>query len=180
MNSEARSEAWFSGSWPLRIFLAAIAVMIGAWLLQEFLREVPFMAARVKAPNPHEFVVWFNDQQQHCSAEDAAEFSKAVGIIYTDIGARKPSVHKVPGSGRADLCKELDGQIVADVIMRSYKLANEQLIRYIGRQQNDVMRIIDTMGVTDLVKEKQQAVEDAQAQMMKKRERIAAIQNLSK
>jgi hypothetical protein len=101
MNSEARSESWFSGSWPLRIFLAAIAVMIGAWLLQEFLREVPFMAARVKAPNPHEFVVWFNDQQQHCSAEDAAEFSKAVGIIYTDIGARKPSVHKVPGSGRA-------------------------------------------------------------------------------
>ena len=86
----------------------------------------------------------------------------------------------MPGSGRADLCKELDGQIVADVIMRSYKLANEQLIRYIGRQQNDVMRIIDTMGVTDLVKEKQQAVEDAQAQMMKNRERIAAIQNLSK
>jgi len=45
MNSEARSESWFSGSWPLRIFLAAIAVMIGAWLLQEFLREVPVMAA---------------------------------------------------------------------------------------------------------------------------------------
>lgn len=37
------------------------------------------------------------------------------------------------------------------LIIRSYHLANEQLILFITRQQNDINRIIGAVGVNDLV-----------------------------
>jgi hypothetical protein len=179
MNSEASPQTWFAGKWPWRVFVGAVGVMLGAWLLQEFVREVPFHAARVKAPNPHEFVVWFNEQEQRCTAEEAAEFSKAIGIIYAEIGARNPRFHKVPGSGRAALCDEIDGKVVADVIIRSYKLADEQLLRFISRQQNDVLKILGSTLRDTSVEKQQEAIANARAQIAKNEERIAVLQTIA-
>lgn len=176
MNSEASPHSWFSGKWPVRILVVAVVVMIGAYSLEVTLREVPFHHTRIKAPNPQEFVAWFNQQEQRCTAEEAAEFNKAVGIIYANVGTTNPSIRKVPGADRVALCKELDGQIVADVIIRSFKLANEQLVLFITRQQNDVMRIMASVGVNEMVTHKHQVIKEAQAQLAKNKDRIAALQ----
>ncbi|MEZ5415200.1 MAG: hypothetical protein R3F03_12925 [Opitutaceae bacterium] len=178
MNPRASPHSWFSGKWPVRILVVAVVVMIGAYSLEVALREVPFHRTRIKAPNPREFVAWFNQQERRCTAEEAAEFNKAVGIIYATVAATNPSMRKVPGADRVALCKELDGQIVADVIIRSYKLANEQLVLFITRQQNDVMRIMASVGVNDMVTHKQQVIKEAQAQLAKNKDRIAALQQM--
>ena len=178
MNLRVRQHSWFSGKWPIRILVVAVVVMIGAYSLEVALREVAFHRTRIKAPNPREFVVWFNQQEQRCTAEEAAEFNKAVGIIYANVGTTNPSIRKVPGADRVALCKELDGQIVADVIIRSYKLANEQLVLFITRQQNDVMRIMASMGVNEMVTHKQHVIKEAQTQLTKNKDRIAALQQM--
>ncbi|MCP5530161.1 MAG: hypothetical protein H7A44_06950 [Opitutaceae bacterium] len=160
--------------------MVAVVVMIGAYSLEIALREVHFHRIRIKAPNPQEFVAWFNHQEKRCTAEETAEFNKAVGIIYANVGTTNPSIRKVPGADRSALCKEIDGQIVADVIIRSYKLANEQLVLFITRQQNDVLRIMASAGVNEMVTHKQQVIKEAQAQLAKNKERIAVMQQLGK
>lgn len=180
MNPAANQHSWFAGKWPIRILVVAVVVIIGAYTLEIALREDPFHRTRIKAPNPREFVAWFNHQEQRCTAEEAAEFNKAIGIIYANVGTTNPSIRKVPGADRAALCKEIDGQIVAEVIIRSYQLANEQLVLFITRQQNDVLRIMASVGVNEMVTSKQQVIKEAQAQLAKNKERISALQQMDK
>lgn len=93
MHPGASRHSWFSGKWRVRILVVAVVVMIGAYSLEIALREVPFHRTRIKAPNPREFVAWFNQQERRCTAE----FNKAVGIIYAEVGIKKPQIRKVAG-----------------------------------------------------------------------------------
>ena len=54
------------------------------------------------------------------------------------------------------------------------------MVLFITRQQNDVIRLIDSVGATEAVAGKQQVIADAQAQVTKNKERIAALQQLGK
>jgi hypothetical protein len=180
MNPDGGQNSWISGKWTSRIFWVAIAVIVGVLLQEKLLHKEPFLVSRIEAPDPHEFVAWFNEQLQRCTAEEAAEFNKAVGIIYAHVGLVDPKDLRTTESGRAALCRELDGQIVADVIIRSYGMANEQLIRFISRQQGDVLRIIGSAGPDDVVQKKPQVIQDAQSQLAKNKERIAALRALER
>ena len=180
MNPDGGQNSWISGKWTYRIFWVAIAVIVGVLLQEKLLHKEPFLVSRIEAPDPHEFVAWFNEQLQRCTAEEAAEFNKAVGIIYAHVGLEDPKDLRTTESGRAALCRELDGQIVADVIIRSYGMANEQLIRFISRQQGDVLRIIGSAGPDDVVEKKPQVIQDAQSQLAKNKERIAALRALER
>jgi hypothetical protein len=68
---------------------------------------------------------------------------------------------------------------VADVIIRSYKLADEQLLRFISRQQNDVLKILGSTLRDTSVEKQQEAIANARAQIAKNEERIAVLQTIA-
>lgn len=175
INPKRHAPKWLAG-----IALAIVVVLIAVFYRAKPADDGPFYTARIEAPNGHAFVAWFEATRPRRTADEETEFNQAIGIIYAECGAKERLTPLTAGPAITALCKRIDGQVAGDMVIYSYQLADEKLLMFISRQQNDITKIIAAMGTNATTKAKQQLIDNAYAQIAKNQQRIAAIRDAGK
>lgn len=143
---------------------------------------------RVRAETPYEFLEWQERVMTRQPASVAAEFKEAVARIVACSPTRM-SLHdeRMMHRRHHPICRELDGRTVREVIIAGYVATNEELLRGMILQSNNLIGALqyeaavraekeDAGRVERMIDRRSAVLGTAKAQVAANRRRIAELE----